>query len=113
MSEKQNNDPPRKDHVGGGDETEGFQQDDAHHMDSFSPQYNGNKRKLDSRRRLPKNTVDNDDIHILREDVQHLPSKVNGHPGPDRDTGLPHEKRYVDISMPILVGFVLFPCLVK
>ncbi|XP_057767854.1 FIP1[V]-like protein [Salvia miltiorrhiza] len=91
VSEQHDNDPARKDHVGGCDETDGLQQDDADHMDSFSPEYNGDKWGFDSRRPLPKNTAHNHDI--LREDVSHLPSEVNGHPRTDRDTGPPHEER--------------------
>ncbi|KAH6827480.1 hypothetical protein C2S53_005277 [Perilla frutescens var. hirtella] len=90
LDSEHDNDPARKDHLGGGG-AGGLQQDDADRMDSFSPEYNGSKRVFDSRRPLSKNTADNDDI--VTEDVPHHPSEVTGHSHPDRDSGLLQEER--------------------
>lgn len=95
-SEQQDNDPARKDHLGGGDEADGLQQGDDDHMDSYSPAYNGNKRERESRRSQSKNTVNNDGI--AREDVSHVSSEVADDSHPDREIGVPQEERYMNVS---------------
>lgn len=106
MAEQQDNDPARKDH-GGADEAVGLQQDDTDHLDSFSPAYNGQNMEFESRKAQLKNNVSNDEI--VREDVLHFPSEVTVHSHPDREIGIPHEERYMNISIPIPDGVVLFP----
>ncbi|KAG6414393.1 hypothetical protein SASPL_127115 [Salvia splendens] len=87
-------DTARKDHVRGGDEADSLQQDDADHMDSYSPAFTDNKREFASRRPQPKNTVNNDDI--AKEDVSHLPSE-NSHS--DRENIVLREERDNDASV--------------
>ncbi|KAI3443997.1 hypothetical protein Pfo_000662 [Paulownia fortunei] len=90
MAQQQDNDLARQD-LGGGDETNDLQQDDADHMDSFSPAYNGQKREFESRRAPLKNTVCSDEI--VREDVLHFPPEVPVHYHPDREICVPHDER--------------------
>lgn len=87
-------DTARKDHVRGGDEADSLQQDDADHMESYSPAFTDNKREFASRRPQPKNTVNNDGI--AKEAVSHLPSE-NSHS--DQENIVPREERYRNISI--------------
>ncbi|KAK6156595.1 hypothetical protein DH2020_010843 [Rehmannia glutinosa] len=89
MADQQDNDPARKDLEGG--ETDDLLQDDEDDKDSFSPAYNGQKRKSESRRAQLKNTVGGDEI--VREDVLHFPSDIPSHYPPDREIGVYHEER--------------------
>lgn len=91
IPEQQDSETAAKDHVGGGDETDSLQQDDADHMDSHSPAFTGNKREFESRRLQLKNADSGDGI--AREDVSHLPSE-NSHS--DRENLSPQE-RYIHI----------------
>ncbi|KAG6411724.1 hypothetical protein SASPL_129808 [Salvia splendens] len=87
-------DTTRKDHVRGGDEADSLQQDDADHMESYSPAFTDNKREFASRRPQPKNTVNNDGI--AKEDVSHLPSE-NSHS--DQENIVLREERDNDASV--------------
>ncbi|XP_057767852.1 FIP1[V]-like protein [Salvia miltiorrhiza] len=88
ISEQQDSDTARKDHLGGGDEADSVQHDEVDHIDSYSPAFTGNKRNFESRRSQPKSAVNNDGI--AREDVPHLPSE-NSHS--DRETSVPRDER--------------------
>ncbi|KAK6136435.1 hypothetical protein DH2020_029823 [Rehmannia glutinosa] len=89
MADQQDNDPARKDLEGG--ETDDLLQDDKDDNDSFSPAYNGQKRKSESRRAQLKNTVGGDEI--VREDVLRFPPDIPSHYPPDREIGVYHEER--------------------
>lgn len=94
ISEQQDSDPARKDHLEGGNEADDLQQDDADHADSYSPGYTGNKRGFEPRRAQLKNAVSNDGV--ARKDVSHLRSENSD---PDREISVPREERYIDFLL--------------